>query len=71
MMEIVFSYASERCPPCSSRLKSYRVDRRKVKCAVGEFNALHRIMILYILLASSDSMNWPGIRVHDLEDNSS
>lgn len=45
MMEIVFSYPSERCPHCSSRLKAYRLDRRKVKCLEGEFIALHRIMI--------------------------
>jgi hypothetical protein len=45
MMEIVFSYPHERCPQCNSRLKSYRLDRRKVKCADGEFTALHRIMI--------------------------
>jgi hypothetical protein len=44
-MEIVFSYPHERCPHCNSRLKSYRVDRRKVKCAEGAFIALHRIMI--------------------------
>ena len=45
MMEIVFSYPHERCPRCSSRLKAYRVNRRKLKCAEGEFTGLHRIMI--------------------------
>jgi len=45
MMEIVFSYPHDRCPECNSRLKTYRVDRRRVKDVEGEFTALHRIMI--------------------------
>jgi len=40
MMEIVFSYPHDRCPRCNSRLKTYRVDRRRVKDVEGEFTAL-------------------------------
>ncbi len=44
MRHIIFSYPHECCPDCHSRLRVYRLDRRRVKTVHGEFTAIHGIM---------------------------